>query len=286
MRRVKKMITKAFTPITVMFIPHTSKRTYSIKIPSIGIFVSFFIFLTIAGFAALYFTAATVPEEKFSAMEEEFSKIREKLSFYSEEFISMKDTIDSLKNSEVELKKLLSYETKEQIYEHVDTLDTGSVDIELLKGQIQKTMERVSDIKDYIQQQKDVYFSTPKGWPVGDGYISSAFGYRTHPKKKKREFHGGIDIASRSKAPVKATADGIVSFAGWSGGSGKLIVIEHGSGYTTCYGHNRKIMVKVGQKVKRGEAIALVGSTGNSTGPHVHYEIWIDGKRVNPRKYL
>jgi murein DD-endopeptidase MepM/ murein hydrolase activator NlpD len=85
---------------------------------------------------------------------------------------------------------------------------------------------------------------------------------------------------------VRATADGIVSFSGWSGGNGNLVVLEHGFGYSTFFAHNKKVNVKVGQIIKRGDIISYIGSTGNSTGPHVHYEVWKDGKSVNPYKYL
>ncbi|MEJ2696668.1 MAG: M23 family metallopeptidase [Candidatus Sulfobium sp.] len=101
-----------------------------------------------------------------------------------------------------------------------------------------------------------------------------------------KEFHSGLDIAAEPGEPVRATADGIVIFAGWSGNNGNLVAIEHGLGFRTYYAHNRKVVVKVGQKVKRGQVISYVGSTGRSTGPHVHYEIWHEGKRVNPKKYI
>jgi murein DD-endopeptidase MepM/ murein hydrolase activator NlpD len=157
--------------------------------------------------------------------------------------------------------------------------------MEQVKKEIQKTMESVANIKDYLSEQRDIYMATPRGWPVS-GYISSPFGYRIHPQKGTREMHTGLDIAAEPGSPVKVTADGIVSFAGWSGGSGNLVVIEHGFGYSTCYAHNKKILVQVGEKVNRGEIISYVGSTGNSTGPHSHYEVWIDGKPVNPKTYL
>ncbi len=85
---------------------------------------------------------------------------------------------------------------------------------------------------------------------------------------------------------MKATADGIVSYAGWSAGSGNTVVIEHGHGFSTAFAHNRQNLVRVGQKVRRGDAIALSGSTGLSTGPHVHYEIWKNGRHVNPNAYF
>ena len=100
------------------------------------------------------------------------------------------------------------------------------------------------------------------------------------------EFHGGVDIAAEPGRPVRATADGIVSFAGWSGANGNLVVLEHGFGFSTFYAHNKKVEVKEGQKVKRGEIVGYIGSTGNSTGPHVHYEVWRNGCSTNPQVFL
>ncbi len=102
----------------------------------------------------------------------------------------------------------------------------------------------------------------------------------------KPSFHSGLDISVPHGTHVKATADGIVSFSGWTAGSGHTVVIEHGHGFSTAYAHNKQNLVKVGQRVKRREAIAVSGSTGVSTGPHVHYEIWKNGHHVNPAAYL
>jgi murein DD-endopeptidase MepM/ murein hydrolase activator NlpD len=143
----------------------------------------------------------------------------------------------------------------------------------------------VGEIKDYLSEQRDLYMATPKGWPTV-GWLSSSYGYRTHPIKGTRDFHTGVDISASPGSEIKATADGIVSFSGWSGANGRLVAIEHGHGFRTFYAHNKKIAVKVGDVVQRGDVIAYVGSTGSSTGPHVHYEVWKSGKSVNPKTYL
>ncbi len=124
-----------------------------------------------------------------------------------------------------------------------------------------------------------------RGYPV-PGDISSPFGMREHPTSGKDDFHSGIDLAISPGTPVKATADGIVSYSGWHGGSGNLVGLEHGHGFSTFYAHNKSTVVNIGQKVRRGDIIGYSGTTGNSTGPHVHYEIWKDGKAINPAAYL
>jgi murein DD-endopeptidase MepM/ murein hydrolase activator NlpD len=219
----------------------------------------------------------------------EYYNMKTKLSFYTEQFTQLTNTISTLKKAEAEFKRLLSFGSKEKILENVDAKinihDAGSLDMDLLKDQIKNTVERVAEIQDFLKNQKDIYISTPKGWPIM-GRITSEFGKRENPIHGGMEFHFGLDIATHSGTPVKATADGIVSFSGWSAGNGNLVVIEHGFGYSTLYAHNSSNAVKVGQRIKRGDIIANVGSTGNTTGPHLHYEIWHNGKPVNPIGFI
>jgi murein DD-endopeptidase MepM/ murein hydrolase activator NlpD len=274
MHKAKLIIKKAFTPITIMFIPHTDSKALRIKVPSIGILAS--IVLWFIGMGYVF----SVAVDAF-----EYNRMKERVNYYSGQFIEMKKTMTSLQNAESEFRKLFSFKTKERVLEHIDTSDNGSIDMETLKEQIKLTMESVGEIKDYLSQQRDVYVSTPKGWPVA-GRISSSYGYREHPTTGVRDFHSGMDIASGPGTAVKATADGIVSFAGWSGGSGNLVALEHGLGFSTYYAHNRLVVVKVGQKVKRGDTLSYVGSTGNSTGPHVHYEVWKEGRSLNPLTFI
>lgn len=123
--------------------------------------------------------------------------------------------------------------------------------------------------------------TTPSIWPAA-GYVSSPYGLRFDGT----EFHQGIDIAADMGAPIVATADGVVTAAGWNGGYGNMVDVDHGGGIVTRYGHASALAVTVGQQVRRGEVIAYVGSTGRSTGPHVHYEVRVDGQPVNPAGYL
>jgi murein DD-endopeptidase MepM/ murein hydrolase activator NlpD len=127
--------------------------------------------------------------------------------------------------------------------------------------------------------------ATPKGWPV-EGRISSPFGRRISPISGRAEFHRGMDIASPEGTPILASAEGIVSYSGWNSGGGNVVVIEHGHGFSTYYAHNSSNAVETGQLVKRGDIIGYVGSTGNTTGSHLHYEIWREDRPVNPRKYI
>lgn len=125
----------------------------------------------------------------------------------------------------------------------------------------------------------------PLGPPVW-GRITSHFGYRLDPFTHRPEFHDGVDIRAPWGTPVRATAEGKVIYAGWKAGFGKTVVIRHSYGYRTLYGHMSRIKVRAGRWVKSGEIIGYVGSTGRSTGPHVHYEVWRHSKKENPLKYM
>lgn len=126
----------------------------------------------------------------------------------------------------------------------------------------------------------------PSGSAVEHGLMSSKFGKRINPFTGKQERHKGIDIASKEGTSILAVADGVVTWSGERTGYGNLVEINHGNGYVTRYGHNKQQLVKAGDTVRKGETIALMGSTGRSTGPHVHIEVMRDGIQVNPDKYL
>jgi murein DD-endopeptidase MepM/ murein hydrolase activator NlpD len=126
----------------------------------------------------------------------------------------------------------------------------------------------------------------PEGRPVANGFISSYFGERSDPFDGRDAFHKGVDFAGASGSSVTAVAAGVVTWAGERSGFGKLIEINHGDGFATRYAHNERTLVTVGQTVKRGERIALMGSTGRSTGPHVHFEVLRNGRQVNPLSFV
>lgn len=126
----------------------------------------------------------------------------------------------------------------------------------------------------------------PDGSPLRGGWISSWFGMRTNPISGRRELHEGIDFAGKPGSTVHAAAAGVVTWSGRRGGYGNMVEISHGDGYTTRYAHNKENLARVGQRVDKGDAIATLGSTGRSTGTHVHFEVLQDGKVVNPKNYI
>jgi murein DD-endopeptidase MepM/ murein hydrolase activator NlpD len=142
-----------------------------------------------------------------------------------------------------------------------------------------------AEIQESFQDRVDRLLATPSVAPAS-GYISSEFGYRMHPALKIRRFHAGIDIANNVGTPIFSPADGLVTFSGPLGGFGQVVEINHGYSLVTKYGHNSRNLVRRGDRVKRGDKIALMGSSGVSTGPHLHYQIEVRGRPVNPRFFL
>lgn len=167
---------------------------------------------------------------------------------------------------------------KEQVRSMHHSLDNLNTEIAMLKRD-------KDEFQKFLENQKNLLASTPSIWPT-KGWLSSRFGYRTSPFTDEREFHKGIDISTRMNAPIVAPADGVVFGIDFDYGLGKTLVIKHGSGVVTLYAHLQKILVKRGKYVKRGEKIALVGTTGRSTGPHLHYEVHLNGVPVNPLRYI
>ena len=126
----------------------------------------------------------------------------------------------------------------------------------------------------------------PSRSPVASSYITSGYGRRADPFSGGRAFHRGVDFSARRGDPVMAVADGVVSYAGWRSGYGNVVEVDHGNGYVTRYAHNTSNSVRVGDLVRTGQEVAKAGSTGRSTGTHVHFEVWENGRVLNPRQFL
>lgn len=141
------------------------------------------------------------------------------------------------------------------------------------------------ELDDFFKNQKSLLLATPSIWPTR-GWVTSSFGFRKSPFTGLREKHEGWDIAARAGSAVRTTADGLVVVQGREYGYGNMVEVDHGYGLVTRYGHNSKHVVKVGDRVKRGQIIALVGNTGRSTGPHLHYEVLLNGVPMNPKNYI
>jgi murein DD-endopeptidase MepM/ murein hydrolase activator NlpD len=158
--------------------------------------------------------------------------------------------------------------------------------LETLSEQLEDREGQLSVLQDLLLSKNLLDEVMPAGRPSNSGWISSKFGTRTDPFTGKPAWHRGVDIAAKEGGDVIAVAAGLVTYAGKRYGYGNLVEITHGNGYVTRYGHNSAIAVKVGETVKKGQKISSVGNTGRSTGPHIHFEVWVNGKAVDPMKYI
>lgn len=155
----------------------------------------------------------------------------------------------------------------------------------LLRDVLHLIERKLDEARPGVERREALAAATPSIWPVS-GWLSSAYGARTDPFNGGRDFHSGLDISADSGQPVRATADGVVAAARQNGNFGKLVVLDHGFSIGTRYGHLSRFAVIEGQRVRRGDVIGYVGSTGRSTSPHVHYELTLNGRPVNPLRLL
>ncbi|BBO72596.1 hypothetical protein DSCW_00130 [Desulfosarcina widdelii] len=237
----------------------------------------------------------------------------ERIAHQQDQIVSFSNKIDSMKT---QLANLHNFEQKIRIIANLET-DNGATglfgvggsepeDMDPTEMMAQDYQELVRDMHVEINEidqashtqessfsslfsqlegKRNLLAATPSIRPV-TGWVSSRFGRRESPFTGRREFHRGLDIANRAGTPIIAPADGIVTYAARKGLMGNMVAIDHGFGMVTRYGHLKKFLKKKGERVKRGETIALMGNTGRSTGPHLHYEVRLNGVAVNPMNYF
>lgn len=158
--------------------------------------------------------------------------------------------------------------------------------LDALKAEVQLRDDRLSAIETLIQNRQLHDDMQPAGAPLTGGWISSGFGYRTDPVTGEHEFHEGLDFAGKPGEQVRAVAAGVVTWSGQRWGYGNLVEINHGNGYVTRYAHNRANLVQVGEVVSKNQAVALLGATGHTTGPHVHFEVVRNGDQIDPARFV
>jgi murein DD-endopeptidase MepM/ murein hydrolase activator NlpD len=172
-------------------------------------------------------------------------------------------------------KAVVSSETPKNLASKLDKLSEAAT----------RQEQSLQELQSYFLDQKSRLASTPSVWPAR-GWVTSDFGQRLDPYTAERVMHEGLDIAAPHGKEVMSPSDGTIIFAGLEGGYGNVLVIDHGYGVKTRYGHLSKLEVKTGDRVKRGQIVGAVGNTGRSTGPHLHYEVRVNGIPENPRKFI
>lgn len=174
----------------------------------------------------------------------------------------------------------------QQIAASMGSLDQFSASLDEFARRLDERERQMRVLQDLLVASRLQEQVRPSGYPVLRGYMTSGYGWRSDPFTGRGALHRGVDFAARSGTDVITVAAGIVTFAGDRNGYGILVEINHGNGYVTRYGHNSKVLVKPGDRVLKGQRVALVGSTGRSTGPHVHFEVLRNGVVVNPGEYI
>ncbi len=298
-----------FRKITIFVVPDGTKKVRQFKIPKI--FPSLFVFLLISCSVYLfsiiqdYYTIKTrLP--RLSELKKENVQQKRQSVYLAQRIDQMTKRMAELNEFDRKLKTMVNLKTGE---DNSQFKGVGGSDPILLDpkhtmakthGELVRSMHRALDNLDheiafgkedkdglfkFLENQKMLLACTPSIRPA-KGWMSSGFGYRVSPFTGQKEFHKGIDLATRMGAPIVAPADGMIASINWDHGYGRILTIKHGYGVSTKYAHLKKALVKKGQYVKRGETIALVGNTGRSTGPHLHYEVHLNKVNVNPLRYI
>ena len=299
--------------LTLMVVPHGTARPRQISLPLPFLALLFVSWTALTGWAG--FAASDRFDYWRAKVNSHFLQL--KLTYLTNQVNQSRAMLDEVKSLETELRTLMGLGSRDAIVQTESAarsavpkgsggpsvsdvqalermLDSKMPDISFeeisqeihaLRSEAEMRISSARQLSDQISAERQIYRTTPNLWPVS-GYLTSCFGNRLSPIDGFRESHQGMDIAGPAGSSVRATADGIVKLAGWAGGYGNVVVIDHGLGYSTRYGHNRQVLVKTGDQIKRGQVIALMGQTGKATGPHCHYEVWYNGRAMNPARFL
>lgn len=297
---------------TVKIIPHQGETIRSIRLPirllkygAASVVVGALLFVGAFGYTTYGTLRAKDDASEIGELRQVNNIQQEQLLQLSKKANELQDEMDQLTQTENELRRLSGTDdtsagggdTSEGDGTHNgqggpwvppdvknvrEALDNIEKNIAAKKASLEQLKETMKEQQQVIAVQQGMQAAQPSIWPA-HGDVSSPYGLRWGGS----DFHPGIDIANDYGTPIVATADGVVTAAGWnSGGYGNMVDIDHGNGIMTRYGHAQQVVVSVGQSVKKGQVIAYMGSTGFSTGPHVHYEVHVNGQVVNPVNYL
>ncbi len=301
----KRTVQKGKDKLTVMLIPHSEKKIFNFQI---SIFTICFLVILLSGIVVTFFISTSrytltkkEMEKLVSAQEGNVNALRtfedeiENLDKVVADYkTNIKDIIKILGASQSEnifgmggpeteiknLSEIIGLKTKSSYEDEIETIRRINADI--------VASERVlENFKKFLAAREEIIKKIPNNWPlIGGGFITSPFGMRRSPFTGKLAMHQGVDISWWPGAPVRATADGVVVFAGMKGGYGRTVQIQHEYGFQTLYAHCSSLRVYEGQKVQKGEIVAFLGRTGRATGFHLHYEVRIGTKAVDPMVFM
>ncbi len=306
-------------PLTIMVVPHTNGKVHNIKIP-IPYLYTIGSILGILLLSSIYFIydyskirGEVVVLRPYNAeLIKKNNQLKEDKSSQEKELKNLNKILVQLKKFDNKLRIMTGLDirkeenkksmggqggpiTKDEDIFFNEKMYTSPVDSIVLpsgKNPYNRTLrefillkKNFQELQGFLEEQEDLLSCTPSIWPV-EGWAVSEFGRRVSPFTGGQETHEGIDISAMVGTPVRAAADGIVEFSGVMRNFGNVVIVDHSYGFKTFYGHNEKSIVRVGQKITRGQIIATLGNSGKSISPHVHYEVIVKGQKVDPRKYM
>jgi murein DD-endopeptidase MepM/ murein hydrolase activator NlpD len=295
--------------IAIVFVPDGAKKVRQIKIPKILL-----VFLLV-GILVIGFSFAWIVRD-YQAIRKDFPRLahlqsqnreqKDHLADLSQKVETINQRVAELREFDKKLRNMVNLDNprdKSQLQgmggsdpnvinpqsmsekTHRKILNSMHKSLDNLEAEISLQKMEKTQLFGHLENQRSALACTPSIWPV-KGWVSSSFGQRVSPFTGEKEFHKGLDICNRKEAPIVAPADGVVVSVEWDEGYGKMVTVNHGYGYTTRYAHLEKALVKKGQSVKRNQEIALIGNSGRSTGPHVHYELHVNGVPTNPSRFI
>ncbi|MFA5073892.1 MAG: peptidoglycan DD-metalloendopeptidase family protein [Nitrospirota bacterium] len=308
MRKPKRIKKKEY--FTFMFLPGPNKRVRTLSISKSALKTAFLCCIGVVLFSSYLLYEYNDVKDKvweLQTVREELMQQKAQVQSFALNLLDYKRQMFLLRDLDTKLRRAVSLGPRDKAQQVLgiggpDELGLRNVttlgekkqeevlkemhyELTQLKGAASKQETSLQMLIEYFEDKRSLYASTPSVWPVR-GWVTSPFGSRTSPFSGILKFHEGIDIAAQTGTPVMSPADGLVVKAGFSSGYGNLVEISHGYGIKTIYAHNSRINVKEGQRVKRGDVISYVGDSGSSTGPHLHYEVRINGLAVNPVRYM
>lgn len=295
--------------ITIIFLSDGARKTKQLKIPkifilSLPLFILAAVILVAWVFSDYQTVKTQIPRLAYLQKENKHQKVQ--LANLSQKIDHINRKMIELNRFDHKLRVMVNLETSE---DNPQFLGIGGSDptvlnpdytvekahkklvrlmhhsLDNLNTEISVQIQNKAELYRFLQEQKSMLACTPSIWPT-KGWVSSDFGYRISPFTNEREFHKGFDISARMNTVIIAPADGVVSTVGRSHGYGRMLHINHGYGLKTVYAHLAKSLVTKGKYVKRGQKIALLGNSGRTTGPHLHYEVHLNGVPVNPLRYI
>ncbi len=310
MQARKSRNTKKKEYFTFMFLPGPNKRVRTLSISKSvikSVFLSLVAILALSFYLIYEYNDVKDKVWELRSMREELMQQRAQVQNFALNLLDYKRQMFLLRDLDTKLRRAISLGPRDKAQQVLgiggpdelglhnltsigekkqeEALKEMHQELTQLKGAASRQEASLQMLIEYFEDKRSLYASTPSVWPVR-GWVTSPFGYRTSPFSGILKFHEGMDIAAQTGTPVVAPADGVIIKAGFSTGYGNMVEISHGYGIRTLFAHNSRLNVKAGQRVKRGEVLAYVGDSGSSTGPHLHYEVRVNGLPANPVRYL